>query len=71
MKGQPIKTRLVIFEDNQFISKHTFHRIKPSIYLFQFDYIIFNGYEISFNTTNFPIFKMQDFRNGLWSFIFD
>ncbi len=32
-KGQLIKTRLVIFRNNQFISKHTFHIQNPSKYL--------------------------------------
>ncbi len=30
-------SRWVIFMDNQFTSKHTFHRINPSTYLFKFD----------------------------------
>ncbi len=34
LQGQFIKTRWVILGDNQFMSKHTFHRINPSAYLF-------------------------------------
>ncbi len=30
-------TRWVIFEENEFMSKHTFQRINPSTYLFKFD----------------------------------
>ncbi len=41
IKDQLIKTRLVIFGDNQFMSKYTFHRINPSTYLFQFDLLHF------------------------------
>ncbi len=32
-----IKTRYVIFGDNQFMSKHTLHIINPSAYMFQLD----------------------------------
>ncbi len=32
-----IKRRWVIFEDNQFMSKHSFHRINPSSFLFLFN----------------------------------
>ncbi len=32
---------------------------------------IINVYEICLNTTNYPIFNMQDFRYCLWTFILD
>ncbi len=54
LKGQLIKTGCVIFGDKQFMSKHTFHRINPSTYLFQF-YVLahtLDGYGIHLNTTN-------------------
>ncbi len=37
-KWQFIKARWVIFEENQYMSKHTFHIINPSTYLFQFQF---------------------------------
>ncbi len=35
LKSQLIKTTWVIFEDNQFMSKHTFHKQTLLIYLFK------------------------------------
>ncbi len=32
---------------------------------------ILNGYDISLNTTNYLIFNMQDFRNGVWFTMLD
>ncbi len=63
--------RCVIFGDNQFISKHTFHisfKIPVSIDLLAH---MLNGDDISLNTTNYSIFNMQDFRNWLWSSMLD
>ncbi len=37
LKDQLIQTRCVTSEDNQFMSKQQYHRINPSIYLFQYD----------------------------------
>ncbi len=55
----------MIFVDNQFISKQTFHIQNPSIYMFSnelatLSYMLY-GYEICLNTTNYLIFNMQDF----------
>ncbi len=42
LKGKLIKTRwVVIFGDNQFLSKHTFQIQNSSVYLFQLDLIHF------------------------------
>ncbi len=69
--GQLIKTRWGIFEDNQFMSKHTYQRIYPSTYLFQLLIYILNGNDISLNSTNYPIFNMQDYINDLSSSMLD
>ncbi len=77
LNGQLINIRWLIFGDNQFVSKHTFHIQNPSIYLFQLDVNnatlahMLNWYEICLNRTNYPVFNMQDFRYWLYtSFLF-
>ncbi len=59
-----ISSRYVIFGDNQFMSKHTFHIQKPSIGLPTLTNML-NGYDICLNTTNCAISNIQDFRYWL------
>ncbi len=49
------------------MSKHTFHILNLSTYLLYFDMVILNGCDICLHTTNYQIFYIQDFINGLWS----
>ncbi len=55
LRGQLIKTGWVIFGDNQFMSKHTFHRINTSTYLFQFDYFLYN-FHVAFFFIDFLLY---------------
>ncbi len=50
--------------------KCPFHIQNPSIALATLGHMI-NVYEICLNTTNYPIFNMQDFRYCLWTSILD
>ncbi len=52
------------------ISHSKSFNIPDSITLATLAYMI-NMYEIYFNTTNYPIFNMQDFRYCLWTSILD
>ncbi len=66
----------MIFGDNQFMSKHTFH-IQNLQYTclnysyYTWSYVLKDKYEIWLNTTNYPIFNMQDFRYWLCTSILD
>ncbi len=51
------------------ISQNKSFNIDVSIWLATLTHI-FNGYDISFNTKNYPIFNMQDFRKCVWSRMF-
>ncbi len=62
-------TRWVTFENIQLMSKHISQDTSSAI-LFQFANFC-NEYEIRFNTTNYPIVNMQEFRNGLWFSMLD
>ncbi len=68
LKGELIKTRWVIFGDNQFMLRHISQNksvnTPVSICLVSLAHIL-NGYDISLNTISYPIFNIQDFRNGL------
>ncbi len=44
--------------------------MNENILLFKVTYSYVEGYELYLNTTNYPIFNMPDFRNGLCSWLF-
>ncbi len=70
LEGYLIKTRWVIFWENQGTSNTHFTYNKSFNLASSISHAtllhIFNGYDICLNTTNYLIFNMQDFRNGLW-----
>ncbi len=53
------------------MTKHTFHIQIPSIYTIGLAHHMLNEYEQCFNTTNYPIFNMQEFKYWLCSCILD
>ncbi len=69
-----IKARWMIFVDNQFMSKHTFHIQNPSIHLFQLDFLLvhmLNGNEICLNKQTIQCSKILDiaYAPSFWTIL--